>query len=275
MNGISSNVKSASYVGSTRLQSCVVHGCTGLEYLDMSNWDVGKVKDFTGMFQGSNNAGDMKLRELDVSGWNTESATKMGWMFYGCSQLQEIAVDNWQVEKVTEFSHMFADCYSLKSLNTSNWDTLSVKTFDAFLNDCHGLTTIDVSGLETATCTQFSQMFESCVNLEEIVGLDKWDTSNASHYAFSETFNGCSKLTYLDLSAWNTSNADNMARMFAGCCGLRELDLSGWNVEKVETMVAMFEGCSEELEIVGTDGMRKTQTQQTEHKNISITGYRK
>ena len=228
-------------------------GCTNLEFIDVSNWDVSNVSNFTAMFQGSDHAGDMKLKEIDVSKWNTNSATKMGHMFYGCGALETIAVDSWNVSNVTTFTHMFADCFPLKSLNILNWDTTSVESFNAFLNDCRNLETIDISGLETSTCKQFSQMFESCSNLTKIIGIETMDVSNASYYAFSEMFHGCTELESLDLSKWDTSKADNMARMFAGCSGLKELDLSSFDLSNVWTFEEMFEGCSEELEIVGDD----------------------
>jgi surface protein len=240
-------------VSNVKSMKMMFAGCKNLRVIDVSSWDVGNVETFVAMFQGSNHVGDMNLEYIDVSNWDTSSADNMSYMFYGCSKIKSIDVSKWDVKKVETFSHMFADCFSLTTIDISKWDTLSVDSFDALFNDCRNLKTIDVSGLETNTCIQFSQMFESCVNLEEIVGLEKWDTSNASHYAFSETFHNCSKLTELDLSTWDTSKADNMARMFAGCSGLRRLDVSGWYIENVETMLEMFEGCSTELKLVGLD----------------------
>ena len=62
-------------------------------------------------------------------------------------------------------------------------------------------------------------------------------------------FEGCSKLTSLDLSNFNTSNvtgtfSNEFERMFYGCTSLETLDLSGWNLDKIKTMSNMFKGCS-------------------------------
>ena len=235
-----SNVESVSFMFA---------GCLNLEKLYIDKWDVSSVKDFSALFQGTSHKGDMKLYYLDVSKWKTSSAENMGHVFYGCGNLEYIDISNWDVRKVTNFSHMFSDCFKLKELDLSKWKTLSVINFDAFLNDCRSLIVIDVSNLETKTCIQFSQMFEACINLERIIGIENWDVSNASNYAFSETFHCCYKLKELNLSSWNTKKADNYARMFAECRSLVELDLSNFSYSNLKFVTEMFKGCNN-LEVI-------------------------
>lgn len=239
-----SNVESTSFMFA---------GCLNLERLYIDKWDVSKVKDFSAMFQGTSHKGDMQLKYLDVSKWNTSSAENMGHVFYGCANLEYIDVSNWNVRKVTNFSHMFSDCFKLRELDLSKWETLSVVNFDAFLNDCRSLTVIDVSNLRTKTCIQFSQMFEACINLEKIIGIENWDVSNASNYAFSETFHCCYKLKELNLRSWNTKKADNYARMFAECRSLTELDLSNFSYSNLKFVTEMFKGCINLKTIKGID----------------------
>ena len=100
----------------------------------IENWDVSRVSDFSGMFQGHSNSGDSKFKELNVSSWNTSHALSMSHMFYGCAQLTSIPIDNWDVSKVGNFSHMFADCYVLQEVETSNWKTNSATNFAFFYN---------------------------------------------------------------------------------------------------------------------------------------------
>ncbi len=57
-------------------------------------------------------------------------------------------------------------------------------------------------------------------------------------------FFGCSSLTELDLSNFNTENVTNMQDMFFGCSKLTELDLSNFNTENVTNMISMFRDCS-------------------------------
>ena len=220
----------------------------------ISQWDVSKVKTFAGMFQGNSNTGDIKLKHVDVQNWDTSSAENMSHMFYGCSLMEYISVENWDVSDVKTFSHMFADCYNLKSIDFSKWETLSVKSFDAFLNDCHSLISIDVSGLDTETCEQFSQMFELCVNLEYIVGLETWNVSNASNYAFSETFHCCYKLKELNIGNWKCK-PDNTARMFKNCYLLKEIDMSGFDMTNNQYVDEMFMNCDNLNNVFGLENL--------------------
>ena len=69
--------------------------------------------------------------------------------------------------------------------------------------------------------------------------------SNTSNVIYMYSmFDGCSKLTSLDLSSFDTSNVTGMRGMFNGCIGLTSLDLSGWNMSKVTVMNSMFRGCT-------------------------------
>ena len=55
---------------------------------------------------------------------------------------------------------------------------------------------------------------------------------------------GLLKVDYLNVSA-----VTNMASMFNGCSQLTSLDLSGWDTSKVTTMTSMFSGCSQLITI--------------------------
>ena len=57
-------------------------------------------------------------------------------------------------------------------------------------------------------------------------------------------FYGCSSLTSLDLSSFNTAACTNMGAMFSGCRSLTSLDLSSFNTAACKNMVIMFSGCS-------------------------------
>ena len=57
-------------------------------------------------------------------------------------------------------------------------------------------------------------------------------------------FSGCSYLTSLDLSSFDTSHVRSMGSMFLGCASLTALDLSSFDTSKVTYMSFMFRGCS-------------------------------
>ena len=60
----------------------------------------------------------------------------------------------------------------------------------------------------------------------------------------SGMFRGCSSLTSLDLSSFNTSSVTGMNNMFANCSSLTSLDLSNFNTSKVSGTYQMFVGCT-------------------------------
>ncbi len=213
------------------------NACTGLEELDISNWDVRKVTNFTMMFQGKgSNAMDMKIKKLDVSKWEPNSAERIGHMFYGCAQLTELDLSGWNMPNLYTTSHMFADCINLEVIDVSGWRTGEKwLSMDAMFNDCRKVKFLDVSSFTTSGVTEFSQIFEACWALEEIKGLENWDTSNGK--SFDQTFLSCGSLKELNLSSFDTGNAcygnkhlngdvsTGFSQMFSGCNSLQKLIL--------------------------------------------------
>ena len=59
----------------------------------------------------------------------------------------------------------------------------------------------------------------------------------------SGMFYGCTKLTDLDLSAFNTSQVTDMGMMFSHCCSLTSLDVSSFNTANVTVTSEMFDNC--------------------------------
>jgi surface protein len=60
----------------------------------------------------------------------------------------------------------------------------------------------------------------------------------------SSMFSGCSGLTSLDISNFETAKVTNMTYMFYNCSSLTSLDVSKFNTAKVTTMYWMFGSCS-------------------------------
>ena len=60
----------------------------------------------------------------------------------------------------------------------------------------------------------------------------------------SSMFDGCSSLSTLDLSRFDTSQVTDMHAMFKNCKSLTTLDLSNFQTSEVKNMGEMFSGCS-------------------------------
>ena len=76
-------------------------------------------------------------------------------------------------------------------------------------------------------------------NMNEILNLCDWDKIKDCTYMFT----GCTSITSLDVSNFNTSNVTNMSCMFVSCTVLKSLDLSSFNTSNVVNMSSMFSSC--------------------------------
>ncbi len=88
-----------------------------------------------------------------------------------------------------------------------------------------------------------TSMFDSMEQLTEIVGLNNFDTSNATNMA--SMFYKCISLESLDLSGLNTEKVKNISNMFRNCESLTELDLSSFDTSDVTAMQLTFDSCFE------------------------------
>ena len=193
---------------SLELVSYMFAASTNLISLDLSGWDVSKITQMGSMFSSqSQNTGAMKLQSVNLSGWNPVNAVHVGWMFYGCGNLTHVDLSGWSAENIQTMSHMFADCYKLQSVDFTGWNTKSLTCMDGIFNDCQAMKTVDMSMFDTSKVTVFAQTFEACKSLEKVIGMENWDTSKGND--FSEMFSGCGALKELDLSGFDTRNANN------------------------------------------------------------------
>ena len=84
-------------------------------------------------------------------------------------------------------------------------------------------------------------MFYGCSALTTL-DLSNFNTQNVEYMGYM--FYGCSALTTLDLSNFDTQNVEDMREMFYGCSALTTLDISSFDTHNVTYMDSMFEGCS-------------------------------
>ena len=98
--------------------------------------------------------------------------------------------------------------------------------------------------------TSMDSMFAGCSGLTSL-DTSGWNTSNVTDMDYM--FTNCSGLTSLDLSIWDTSAVTSMAYMFNYCPNLTSLDLSNWDTSNVKYMSDMFKGCSGLTSIIGID----------------------
>lgn len=95
-------------------------------------------------------------------------------------------------------------------------------------------------------------MFSECTSLEQL-DVSGFDTSQAERMV--QMFFYCRNLKTLDLTRFDTSQVEDMCFMFEGCEKLEKLDLSRFDTSQVKTMIDIFKDCSSlrELDISNFD----------------------
>ena len=141
----------------------------------------------------------------------------------------------WWSEATKAYLHpdtrkMFYSYSNLKTVDLTDIDTSLVKNFSHFFDTDLVLTTItgkiNTSGLDSVN------------NNFDYAGDSTEGPSSDSSLAFM--FNDCKKLTSVDISEIDTSNATDMKRMFAGCIVLPSIDVSHFDTSNVRSMYWMF-----------------------------------
>ena len=112
------------------------------------------------------------------------------------------------------------------------------------------------SNASNITKVEFDKSFANCLTLTStanwFVGCDHLTTINGTRRVKTADvtemwgmFLGCSSLTSLDLSSFNTTKLSAMQQMFFGCSALTTVYVgSGWNLDNMSYEEAVFEGCT-------------------------------
>ena len=98
-----------------------------------------------------------------------------------------------------------------------------------------------LKGRNTSNVTDMYSMFNGCSKLTSL-DISSFDTSNVT--GMGHMFESCIKLTSLDLSNFKTSNVISMSSMFSNCSSLKSLDLRNFNTSNVTYMSYMFDSCN-------------------------------
>lgn len=109
-------------------------------------------------------------------------------------------------------------------------------------NDKGTIKTINVdASCQNVDYSNLSSLFYDFTALQTINNTANLNTSQVED--MSRMFVNCSSFTKLDLSAWDTGEVTDMLSMFDGCVSLTALNISGWNTGELTNTQGMFENC--------------------------------
>ena len=244
--------------------------CKKLIKVDLSNFDTSRITSFRKLFSYCVNLEEIK----GLNNLITSNIEDVGYIFEHCEKIKFLDLSGFDTSNINSFNYMFSWCISLKEIKGLN----QFKTHNAIYMDemfylCSSLPVIDISSFDGKKAT-VGGMFAGCKNLKEIKGLQYF----SPRYGLDFLFDGCERLTSLDLSSFNmttiygmhstfqncknlkeikglnnlkTDKLDNLFRAFAGCHSLTSLNLSNFNTARVWTMGYLFEECYNLKEITG------------------------
>lgn len=138
--------------------------------------------------------GCTKLRDLNISSFNTENVTNMYGMFYGCSSLETLDLSHFNTRYVRKdgMNYMFNGCSSLSSLDVSNFITdKNSMHLDGLFQGCRSLQTLDLSSFSTGGASSVTDMFDGCSALQTIYVSDLFKFNSVSS---SNMFRDCHSL---------------------------------------------------------------------------------
>ena len=165
------------------------YGCSSLQSLDTSKWNLGNLNTAENMFRQTKittlDVRDWDLRKLtntvymfsltplislDTSGWVLSSLSNAAQMFQYCSNLITLGnTSRWGLERLTNATYMFHDCRSLQSLDTSGWNLENVTTTSYMFDSCMALTTLgDTSRWNLIRCTNMQNLLVYCNQLTKV-----------------------------------------------------------------------------------------------------------
>ena len=200
--------------------------CRSLKNLDVSSFDTSNVTDMSYMFFYCNS-----LTWLDLSNFDTSKVINMSCMFDNCSELKSLNLDNWNLSELTSYGGMFSSANSLEKVLARNW-VIPRRPVTLWCEEsqlCASGLEMDVSNWNLSNTRDLSRLFANS-RAKEIKWLDTWNTSSITWMYYM--FGNC-KLTWLDLSSWDTSNLQNYTVMFNGCTSLETLNLDWWDLRKI------------------------------------------
>ena len=80
-------------------------------------------------------------------------------MFCGCKSLLSLNLSNFNTQNVTNMGYIFNGCKSLSTLDLSNINTQNVTDMGCMLYHCNSLSSLDLSNFNTQNVTDMQSMF--------------------------------------------------------------------------------------------------------------------
>lgn len=181
-----------------------------------------------------------EIRNLDSVDFS--SVTNMAYFFYDTA-VTDVDLSGLDLGNVINTRMTFYQCYSLESVDFGTNTFASDTSLADLFYDCGALESVDLSNFDTRNVINSRYMFYRCSTLTDITFGSKCTFEKDT--AFSYMFRGCSSLTSLDLSMFNSAAVSSTRYMFAGCTNLGSITFGSESTfEKCVQYGYMFSDCT-------------------------------
>ena len=236
-----------------------------LKELDVSHFNTSQVYSMTGMFKNLK-----EVKTLDVSNWDVSNVEAIDYMFSGNEKIETLDVSNWKTSKIKYMPNVFFNNYKLKRLDVSRWDTSSATNISGIFYSTYELTELNVSNWDVSNVTSMYNAFSYNKKLKSL-DLSRWNTSKVKY--MSAMFSDNESLTELNLGNWNTSNVIDMNNIFLNDKNLINLNIANWNTSNVKNIDGMFSGLESLTHLTIGEKFKNTTLKDNLFKNLDSYKY--
>jgi len=235
--------------------SLMFSNCTRLVNLNgFDGSDLGNVTSFNRMF---NSVGGFLTNgfSIDLSKWDTSSATNFDYMFTA-AKIYTIDATSFDTSNATTMDSMFRSNY-INNIDVSGWTNPKVTNMAAMFGGVgtYADATINLTGFKTPTVTNIGRMFQD-VRLAHALDLTEFDVSKTTSMGYM--FNDF-KATSLNMSNWNPVVVTDISNMFLNA-DIPTLDLTPFSAATgITTAYGVVSGCeATDINLTGIDFSKVT-----------------
>ena len=214
-----------------------------------------------------------KIKEIDLSNFDTSEITSMDNMFYKCRLLTDFNLINNNLSKLKSMKGMFTICPELSTVKFENIDFLELTSIKEIFIDCNHLINIRFINLNFTSLTAMEKIYNNSRSYDNLNNITFENIDMTNVLTMEKMFSDCRSLKYIkfiNIKAYklksleemffnsglidalffnfNSPNLESVRRMFMKCQNLKNVKLENIlenvSISKLRTMEEMFSNCN-------------------------------
>ncbi len=190
--------------------SYMFFACSAMPAIDVSYMNTSNVTNMDNMFGNCSSMGSIEFFNRMGTKFYTHKVQRMSSMFYGCKSLQRLNLSLFDTSSATHMGSMFYGCSAIKSLDLRYFSTGKVQDMSSMFANCSNLAKIICNNTWTSSSSE--SMFLGCTKLKGAIAYDPQKLTVA--YANPTTgyfYRYAAYGLYIDGIQVDTENCDNIS----------------------------------------------------------------